>query len=411
MNEVLPGQSAFLYYLQMGLFEKSNLPKPVATDWKELFEESRTQAVHGIVFDGIQIAGDDDKLDDDLKNEWIQHIYYVISANEKLLFAQSVIDKIFKENGIDYVIMKGSSAAAAYRTPEMRTCGDIDVLVRNCDFEKSCGILKGMGYSSMDIYGGHHIQFKKNGVEVELHNRPGGLPDGKIGDDIGKYFENSIDDRVSGEIGSYIFPSFSVCTQGGSLLLHIVQHLQNTGIGFRQFCDYACFKHKYHDEIDERKLIELFNRFGIGDAARIIETFCNKFLDADECRYTEKDERTAKILLAELFDSGNFGVKKKDRNVENSKYLVRRYSSKAICDAKHNRLYNIYRASLTIHPFFTEHKIFGPAAFVIFGGRYLFRLITGKKSVKQIMAIMDDANKREVLLSELHIFEKKGSGD
>lgn len=69
------------------------------------------------------------------------------------MYAHKELLNIFDNNGIKCSIIKGASAAINDLNPNLRNMGDIDIFVRNKDFEKAKFILNEANYNLLDLGG------------------------------------------------------------------------------------------------------------------------------------------------------------------------------------------------------------------------------------------------------------------
>lgn len=110
----------------------------------------------------------------------IKHIMVQYAFTHELLYKQSLLIELFKENGIPMAILKGSAIAIYYPIPSYRTLGDVDFIVHDQDFSKAYQVMLDNGYSlCYDIDGTeYHYTLKKDNITFELHRHPVGLPNG-----------------------------------------------------------------------------------------------------------------------------------------------------------------------------------------------------------------------------------------
>lgn len=78
--------------------------------------------------------------------------------------------KQFAERAIDVLPLKGPALAETlYGDVTMRSCNDLDLLVRREDFERAEVLLSDMGFIARATAGDYHRKFLREGVMVELH--------------------------------------------------------------------------------------------------------------------------------------------------------------------------------------------------------------------------------------------------
>ena len=75
-----------------------------------------------------------------------------------------------EEEKIPYAFFKGYELRELYPVPELRTMGDVDVLVRDEDLERTAEVLCGLGYQKEE--GGSAVwALKKDNFSYEVHRR------------------------------------------------------------------------------------------------------------------------------------------------------------------------------------------------------------------------------------------------
>ena len=77
----------------------------------------------------------------------------------------------FDENGIDYLLLKGSKMKALYPKPELRSMGDADILIRMEQYDRIVPIMEQLGFVA-GAESDYDMQWSKKTLFVELHKRP-----------------------------------------------------------------------------------------------------------------------------------------------------------------------------------------------------------------------------------------------
>lgn len=93
-----------------------------------------------------------------------------VKVQERFYNIEKQLNKIFDENSISHFYIKGTVLSKIYPDSALRTRGDIDVVIKEEDEEQVTNLLlnNGFEYESKCF---HHIGFKKNNLEVEVHTK------------------------------------------------------------------------------------------------------------------------------------------------------------------------------------------------------------------------------------------------
>ena len=115
-----------------------------------------------------------------MKEEVLKKVYIV----EQLEYEKDLVHKLFEENKIDHIFLKGSRVRELYPEPWMRISADVDVLVREDDFKKSGELLKQSGhtFSRRD----EHSESYRSAVNTQLDLHHDAIPKGRKGYEVAK---------------------------------------------------------------------------------------------------------------------------------------------------------------------------------------------------------------------------------
>ncbi len=395
-------QNLLIDVLSEVLFSTGKTPSADGADFLKLWNESQLQTVSVLVFNKMPLISFSDEavafVKNNLNNWFIKNI---LIARE-----HTHIHKMLNGAGIPYVIIKGMASARFYPDDLMRMMGDVDFLVKECDLKKVHKLLTADGYSAAKKEHTHHITYTKNGIRAEMHFLPPGIPQGKTGEILKSYFENITDEakEASTSVGAITVPSDF--HHGLLLLLHTIHHLTGDGLGFRHLCDWAVFVSSQNEEQFREMFEEKLKKTGMWEFAKILTKTCEMFLGAP-CLLSNNDakEDTCKKLILDIFSSGNFGQKSEDRSHES--LLISSKNEKGI---KEKSLFRqgIKSANDIVYrnwPFVRKFKLLLPVGWLFFGGRYVYRSLTGKRPSIHLKAVISEAGKRKDFYSELKLFD------
>lgn len=228
--------------------------------------------------------------------------------------------RLMKENGIAYVVFKGLAVARYYPEPFVRTMGDVDFYVPQCDFLRAVEVIERGLHVVMDKEDvDKHYSFDWQGIRFEMHYQI---------ETFGSHRHQHRFDRMIDEAMAEHTDSFTVCDSDGNetevsvlpptedlivVFKHWFNHLLVEGVGLRQTLDLAVLLNAYRDKIDVGRLMTALDGIGYMKAFRAMLAMMKRYfgfewLDSNfvlGCR----DERYADKLMAAVMESGNFGRK------------------------------------------------------------------------------------------------------
>ncbi len=91
-----------------------------------------------------------------------------ISIDETQNMEIKKVERVFSDNGIDYMPLKGSVMKKYYPSSDMRTMTDFDVLIKLSQYDKIKPLMLEMGYS-LKVESNHEFVWKKPSLHAELH--------------------------------------------------------------------------------------------------------------------------------------------------------------------------------------------------------------------------------------------------
>ena len=298
-NELKPMTETF-NLLQASLFTDD----PVCvTDWQAVFTEMKSQTVAALPGDWLK------RHPFEGSQAWSAYCAAQQGQWVRVMHAQDELLSLLESNQIRSVIIKGASAAMYYPNPSLRSMGDIDILVRRCDHEKAAELLESNGYQLTydKDHVGHHYNYKKDTIHIELHKRMADVHDDN--EELLALFENGIDHREWRETEGFSFPVFSPCLNGLVPIFHINQHLRE-GIGLRQIIDWMMYVNALSpDTYDE--LLSMLKRTGMERLALTVTVMCRKYLglQASLPGCEAVDPQLCDELMEFILEKGNFGKK------------------------------------------------------------------------------------------------------
>lgn len=279
----------FIRLLQSALWNVPlSLETPVdAETWYDVYGTARHQTVEGLLYDVICGLPSDAGLPRDLAATWLLAADRIERNYRRIAAEVERQARIWQDNGIDAVLMKGTAVAAMYPVPEHRVIGDIDWWIRGDDgWNRALELLRRNGIrAGQDSDGDVHYQ--SNGIVVE-HHRGGMFADGPA----------------------------------GVLMMlneHILHHAAVTGIGMRHLCDLAMAYRHYSGSYDVAEYVSLLGSMRMLRWTALLHAVLRQVLGAPENILPELPgamrvrRRDCDRFLQLVMTDGNFGLDRKWR--------------------------------------------------------------------------------------------------
>ena len=240
--------------------------------------------VTGMLKSGVTLSADVRKM-----------LYGAVMISSHQLSALERLCNVFSENGIDHMPLKGSMLKSLYPSDELRSMGDIDMLVRMDQYDRVRPLMLAEGYQEGDE-SDHEYHWTREDAHIELHKR---LIPSYNKDYYAFYGEgwqlakpcSTLHRFVMSHEDTFIF-----------LFTHYAKHYRDAGVGVRQALDLYVYRMAYPD-IDEVYVLEKMqllqlNRF-----------YANTMCMLDVWFKGSTHTGASQLIEDRLFSSGVFGTR------------------------------------------------------------------------------------------------------
>lgn len=312
-------QNDFLYLLRCALWDlKPNLER--IEDWNGVLRLAQRHTTLGIVgHAALQTQAVAQLLPE--SHQRLQHEVAKMAADSKQnnLLVCRLLTALQTEQ-VHTVLLKGVGLADFYPHPELRHCGDIDLLVKPEQFEKAVGILNKMATNEAvqrAFTSDKHYHIVIDGRHVELHHHCMTL-DPAATDLVYRDIEDkalALDSdgfTIEGTLIHRPEPTFNAFY----VFLHLWEHFKERGIGLRQVCDWILLLHARNDIIDRQRLKVMLDSLGLMKPWQVLGCLAVGQLGLPEEEmpfYEPHYSRKARRLLRIVLKEGNFGKARKLR--------------------------------------------------------------------------------------------------
>ena len=231
---------AFFALVRAGLWEQDvQLSNYSFLDYKKIYKYSEEQSVVGIVAAGLEHVKDV-KFPKDIIISFVGGALQIEQRNKAMnSFVVKLINDL-RNYGIRALLVKGQGIAQCYSRPELRSSGDIDLLLDGDSYLKSISYLSSRDkVCEEEIPELLHQSFVVDNWEVELHGSLRGGLTKRIDTIIDRIQAETFDNnkiRIWNHNGVDVF----IPAPDNDLIFvftHILQHFYKEGVGLRQICD------------------------------------------------------------------------------------------------------------------------------------------------------------------------------
>ena len=370
-----------------------------AVDWMSVLAEAGRHKVTALLYPTIREL---DGVPENAFNKACGMAIAVAQASEAMLKRQREILDLLEARQIPCAVLKGTSVAYLYPHPELRTIGDIDILVDEENLDEACRALQADGFAP-SYTAEKHLCLQKGAVWVEMHRMASVFPESEKGRFTKQTMTDALRHTQEAEIGGVRFPMLSGAYQIIALLAHMEQHLATSGIGLRQVCDWAVTAHALRNCFDGETLA-LLERCGLLRFAQIMTRLCEKHLGLPPCSWiTDASDALVDAMLADVLDGGNFQsqyTKRPFAAVLTDAYDV---SGKGKTSLFRNYIRYLKKYLRQNEPW-AKSRLWLPVFGVFLPARWGVRVLLGKRKQINLVHAVSMAREREKLLRELELY-------
>lgn len=305
--------SSYLLFLRYCINDNDD-PSHIDIDWSKMMVWAESQALIGVVFQGIERVGPLIKIPFEPLMEWIGQANYVKIRNKVVNNCCVKLAEQLVSDGFDYCILKGQGNALWYPSPLLRSPGDIDVWVRT---KNGSGLNKNIrdivcyvkkNFSSNYICY-HHVDCGLyNGVKIEIHFRPSYSFNPIYNKRLQNWFLLNVDSQFCNK---EILQDnlFKLCVPTGDfnlifLLSHLFRHYLIDRLSLKQVIDYFYliksreinyYKNSYFLINNQLKYLGLYNF-----ACALMWLLNNVFGLEEDYLFAPLDEKRGRKLLDDI---------------------------------------------------------------------------------------------------------------
>ena len=325
-------KNAFFALLQAGLWEKDVRLVPYGEiDFSAVLDLAEEQSVVGLLAAGIEHVVDGRPAKKDVL-QFIGHTVQLEQRNQAMNYFIGVLVEKMREAGITVLLVKGQGVAQCYERPLWRSCGDVDFLLDEDNFDKALEYLTPLAqHVDREESYSRHIGMTIDPWIVELH--------GSLRCGLSPKMDKVIDELQAescgkGNVRIWKDGETDVLLPGVNndilfIFTHFLKHFYKGGIGLRQICDWCRLLWTYRDSIDVALLEQRLRKMGLMSEWRVFGSFAVEYLGMPEeampllnahDSLRKKEER----ICAFVMEVGNFGHNRDTSYYSKYPFLVRK---------------------------------------------------------------------------------------
>lgn len=183
-----------------------------------------------------------------------QDYFSAMGKSQGQIDAVANLCRVFNDNGIDHMPLKGCIMKKLYPAHELRSMGDADILIRVEQYPRIREIMEALGYR-MVMESDHELVWETDQLHLELHKRL--IPSSS--DAYFSYYGDGWQVAQPGEGNQYHMSDEDAFIY---LLTHFAKHYEGNGIGSRHIADIWVYL-KAYPHMDEAYLQKELTKLGL----------------------------------------------------------------------------------------------------------------------------------------------------
>jgi len=204
-----------------------SLPLPEDFDLEAAYPQLRAHQMDTLLYDGAVRCGM--PRQQPIMQQLFRSYCSVLMKSEAQLRELNRLRAAFEENGIDYMLLKGSKMKLLYPKQELRNMSDADILIRMEQYDRIVPAMEALGFERKNETD-HELVWLSKGLYLELHKRL--IP--SYNKDFYAYFGDGWELAVPAGGHSFTMPPEDEFIY---LFTHYAKHFRDGGIGCRHVVD------------------------------------------------------------------------------------------------------------------------------------------------------------------------------
>lgn len=320
------------------------------SQWNAIMRLATSHALQGLV-GGVLLTNEEIKRK--LSSAFVERLQAVVLTSigmySQMNTALRQIVVTLREKGIEPVLLKGQGLAEYYPTPELRQCGDIDIYVGEDNYWAAYDAFYPISTEideKPSIPNRVHFHAKIGPIFIEVHRKADYMHSRKADRLLREYML----DGLSKNTCPLKICGVEVMTPNDTynafyIFHHLWRHFSTSGVGLRQFCDWARFLHTHVGKLDLILLRKMIEELGCMIPWQIFGCFLVNDLGLPDkefpfynIKYLDKVNKVRDYVMA----GGNFGINSGYLRAYKHGYLSEKIISLKFHIIRYSKMFSIF---------------------------------------------------------------------
>ena len=276
-------------------------------DWDEVINEANAHSITGLIYPALKNIKNNN-IDKDIIDKLKKITFYSAIGQSNHIKRTAEILKLFNENNIPVIVLKGLVVREYYPKPDLRTMCDSDVIIHKSDLERVRKLHLERGFHEEED-AGHHIAFMNAGFNLEIHWT---LANETFRKGQECFQERIWDDAMKVKVGGVDTLSLSLEDLALHLCAHMASHMAISGFGVRQLADLVLLVEYKGNEINWNEFKEKAEKSGLTQFSIGMFKVCNYLFGMEipkelNIKNKKEDEEIIKLGVDDIFTGGVYG--------------------------------------------------------------------------------------------------------
>ena len=266
--------------IRIALGRENDYSLPNDVNWVRVYEMSLRQGVGAIVCDGM-LALDKCSIDEDLRYKWMGQSMVIEQKYQHHKNVLAELSELYRQHGIQMMLLKGYGLSLNYPVPEHRPSGDIDIYLFGYKLKSDEFVEKELGINVKTSYEKHSSYIYK-GVTIENHGTFFDIYSHPSNEYVNDYICELIEGRTEVvAIGNSCFVIPNPTLMASHLLRHTACDFAANSISLRQVLDWISLVTQRGSEMEWPVILSFVEKTGMSQFFHLINSFSEERFGLD----------------------------------------------------------------------------------------------------------------------------------